>query len=92
MLTNNTVSNTAVSGDININNMTQNGETAMIIAAAYDAKGALLNTQVIGNQTVGTGISTIPYSITAENAATVNVFVWTNELKPLTDSVAYWQK
>lgn len=92
MLTNNTVSNTAVNGNVVINNMTQSGETAMIIAAAYDAKGALLNTQIIGNQTVGTGISTIPYSVKAENAATVNVFVWTNELKPLTDSVAYWQK
>ena len=92
MLTNNTVSNTAVSGNININNLTQSRETAMIIAAAYDAKGALLNTQIIGNQPVETGISTIPYSVNAENAATVNVFVWTNELKPLTDSVAYWQK
>ncbi len=92
MLTNNSVSDMAVNGNVVINNMTQNGETAMIIAAAYDAKGALLNTQIIGNQTVGTGISTIPYSVTAENAATVNVFVWTNELKPLTDSVAYWQK
>ena len=92
MLTNNSVSDTAVNGNVVINNLTQNGETAMIIAAAYDAKGALLNTQIIGNQTVGTGISTIPYSITAENAATVNVFVWTNELKPLTDNVAYWQK